>query len=41
MSFTAYEYCNMYLALGAAENDAAFTARTYAMRFPNGRHRSY
>jgi hypothetical protein len=30
----------MYLALGAAENDAAFSARTYAMRFPNGRHRS-
>jgi hypothetical protein len=26
----------MYLAFGTAENNAA--ARTYTMRFPNGRH---
>jgi hypothetical protein len=25
MSFTADEYCNMYLALGAAENNAALS----------------
>jgi hypothetical protein len=33
MSFTADEYCNMYLGLG----DAAFSC---TMRFPNGRHSS-
>jgi hypothetical protein len=35
MSFTADEYCNMYLAFG----DAAFSC-TYTMRFPNRRHSS-
>jgi hypothetical protein len=42
MSFTADEYYNINLALGGAENNAIFscTARTYTMRFPNGRHPS-
>jgi hypothetical protein len=31
---------NMYLALGAAKKKRHLTARTYAMRFPNGRHPS-
>jgi hypothetical protein len=36
MSFTTDEHCNiMYLVLGAAENNAALAARTFAMSFPN------
>jgi hypothetical protein len=27
MSFTADEYCNMYLALGVAENNAVFSCK--------------
>jgi hypothetical protein len=40
MSFTADEYCNMYLALGGAENNATLVPQTYTMHFPNGKHPS-